>query len=242
MFENVTPGRLLKAELHAHSDLDPADGITHTTRELIDRAADLGYHALAVTLHDRYFDAASEAGYAGDRGVILLSGIERTIRGKHLLLINFSAACADVTEFEDLARLRDGEPHGLVVAPHPLYPNPSSLGRELLDQYAHLVDAVEINAMYTRRLNFNRAAIRWARHARKPVVGNSDLHVLDQLNRTYSLIETTDRSPDGICAAIRKGRVEIRTTPMSLMDAAWTFARMVAGGVRGRARHLFNGR
>ena len=87
---------MLKVELHAHTDDDPADRITHSTRQLIDRAAGLGYGALAITLHDRYFDPAPLAAHARERGIVLLPGIERTIANRHVLLINFPAACADV--------------------------------------------------------------------------------------------------------------------------------------------------
>ena len=47
---------VLKVELHAHTDDDPLDRIGHSTEQLIDRAAALGYDAIAVTLHNRYFD------------------------------------------------------------------------------------------------------------------------------------------------------------------------------------------
>ena len=70
---------MVKLELHAHTDDDPADRIAHSTRQLIDRAAALGYGALAITLHDRYFDPAPHAAHASDRGIVLLAGIERTI-------------------------------------------------------------------------------------------------------------------------------------------------------------------
>ena len=50
------PTDMLKVELHAHTDQDPVDRIPHSTEQLIERAAALGYGALAVTLHDRYFD------------------------------------------------------------------------------------------------------------------------------------------------------------------------------------------
>jgi predicted metal-dependent phosphoesterase TrpH len=211
--------------------------VSHSTRDLIDRAAALHYQALAVTLHDRYFDAAGDAEYARERGVTLISGIERTIGGKHVLLINYSAACERVESFADIATLRAREPRGLIVAPHPLYPHPSSLGRRALDQHAHLFDAVEVNAMFTRHIDFNRAAMRWARHAQKPLVGNSDLHLLDQLNRTYSLVDA-EPSADAICEAIRAGRVEVRMQPSSLARAAWIFSRMCVGGAIGRLKRM----
>jgi predicted metal-dependent phosphoesterase TrpH len=125
-----------------------------------------------------------------------------------------------------------------LIAPHPLYPNPSSLGESLLDQHHDLFDAVEVNALYTRRLDYNRAAIRWARHARKPLVGNSDLHLIEQLNRVYSLVDA-DPSADAICEAIRAGRVEVRMRPSSFVDIAWIFGRMCLRGGYGRVRRLF---
>jgi predicted metal-dependent phosphoesterase TrpH len=223
---------VLKTELHTHTDADPADRISHSTRQLVDRAAALGYGALAVTLHDRYFDPAADAGYARERGIVLMRGIEKTIGRHHILLINFPPACADVDTFDDLARLRQQYGDGLVVAPHPFYPIPSALRRALEDRPA-LFDAVEINAMYTRALDFNRRAASWARMHGKPLVGNTDLHLLEQMGTTYSLVDA-EPHPDAICAAIRAGRVEVRTTPLSTVRAGALFTRMCWGGIEGR--------
>ena len=54
--------------------------------------------------------------YAAERGITLIPGIERTIEGRHVLLLNFSAATESVHSFDDLARLKSRE-SGLVVAP-----------------------------------------------------------------------------------------------------------------------------
>jgi histidinol phosphatase-like PHP family hydrolase len=45
---------MMKVELHTHTADDPADLIPHSTIELIERAADLGFGALAITLHGRF--------------------------------------------------------------------------------------------------------------------------------------------------------------------------------------------
>lgn len=228
---------MLKIELHAHTDLDPADGISYSTRDLLDHAAALQYHAVAITLHDRYFDPAQHSAYAGDRGITLIPGIERTIGRKHLLLINFSDACERVTSFEDVARLRTAEMQGLVVVPHAAFPVPSALHRTLLDRHADLFDALEVNGLYTRHVDFNHGAIAWARRRGKPLVGNSDLHSLEHLGRTYTLVDA-EPTPDAICEAIRAGRLEVRSRPLTIPEAGWTFARMLAGGARGRLRRL----
>ena len=222
---------MIKLELHTHTDEDPADRITHSTRQLVDRAAALGYGALAVTLHDRYFDPAPHADYARERGVVLLRGIERNIGRHHVLLVNFPAACADVRSFDDISALKR-QYGGLVVAPHPFYPIPSALG-SALEPNAAVFDAVEVNAMYTRLVDFNRRARTWAAAHGKPLVGNTDLHLLDQMGTTYSLVDS-EPHPDAICDAIRAGRVEVRTEPLSSFDAAQLFTRMCWGGLVGR--------
>jgi predicted metal-dependent phosphoesterase TrpH len=136
-----------------------------------------------------------------------------------------------VASFDDVRALK-ARTNGLVVAPHPFYPVASAL-RGQLNAWASLIDAVEVNAMYTRTIDFNRSALAWARANRKPVVGNTDLHLLEQMGTTYSLIDS-ERDPDAICEAIRDGRVEVRREALSSARAARIFAKMVWGGIVGR--------
>jgi predicted metal-dependent phosphoesterase TrpH len=226
---------VIKVELHAHSADDPRDYIPHSTCQLIDRSARLGFDALAITLHDRQLDVRPFADYARQRGVTLIPGIERTIEGKHVLLLNFSRACEAVETFDDLARLRAAEP-GLVVAPHPYFPSATCLGR-LLESHADLFDAVEYNAMFTASLNFNDRAVRWAMRHGKPVVGNGDVHRLRQLGTTYSLVDAANEA-DAICDAIRQKRVRVEATPLSVVTAAGLMAEMLAANFRSSASRL----
>jgi len=215
---------MLKVELHAHTADDPIDRIPYTTRALIDHVACAGYDALAVTLHERQLDLAPFAEYAATRHVVLIPGVERTIEGCHVLLLNFSRRTEDVRTFADLARLKAGAP-GLVVAPHPFFPAGSSLGRRL-EEHGPLFDAVERNAMYTRSLDFNVRAERWAVGHGKPIVGAGDIHRLYQVGTTWSLV---DAEPDAgaICRAIAAGRVSVESRPLSWAEAGRTMASMV---------------
>jgi predicted metal-dependent phosphoesterase TrpH len=230
---------VLKVELHAHTSDDPFDDIPHSTPQLIERAAELGYQAVAVTLHDRQLDVRPFASYAKDRGITLIPGIERTIEGRHVLLLNFSSATESVHCFDDLARLKSRE-RGVVIAPHPFYPIGSSL-REKMDRHAELFDAVEYNAMFTSLLNFNTPAARWAHAHGKPVVGNGDIHRLRQLGSTYSLVEA-DADPDAICEAIRDMRVDVHAQPLSIPTAAVIMSQLLAGDLaKGRLRQVLAG-
>lgn len=208
----------------------------YSTVELIERAAALGYDALAITLHDRQLDLTPFQPLAARRGVTLIPGIERTIEGKHVLLLNFSArATAAITSFDGLARLREDEARGLVVAPHPFYPLGNSPGA-VLDRRPSLFHAVEINAMHARGLDFNRRAWRWAEAHGLPVVGGGDVHRLGQLGHTYSLVDSTP-DPAAVCDAVRAGRVEVRTRPLTWPRAAAIFGDIVAAWIWTSARN-----
>ena len=219
---------MIKVELHAHTSDDPGDRIPHSTEALLERAGAAGYGALAVTLHNRWFDPGPWASRAAALGLTLLSGIEKGIGGKHILAINAPQEVEQARTFDDLRALKRRAPDSLFVAPHPFYPISSALG-PLMDDLADLVDAVEINAMYTRSLDYNRQARDWAVANGRPMVGNCDLHRLDQLGSTWTEV---DAEPDAnaICGAIKAGRVVVRTAPISWPRAVWTMLRMEMGG------------
>ena len=221
---------MLKVELHTHTADDSVDRIPYSTTDLIDRAAALGYGALAITLHERQLDLTRVDPYAAERGIVLIPGVERTIEGRHVLLLNFSRATESVATFRDLARLKARE-RGLVVAPHPFFPARSCL-RGDLERHADLFDAVERNAMYLRGIDFNARAEAWAARHGKPVVGNGDVHRLAQLGTTFSLV---DAPPDAtaICEAIRGGRVRVESRPLSWIEVARVLGAMCLDG-RGR--------
>jgi predicted metal-dependent phosphoesterase TrpH len=194
-----------------------------------------------VTLHDAAFDPAPHHAFARERGVRLLPGVERTIRGSHVLLINFPAAAAlGVERLEDIAHLKAANPDGLVVAPHPFFPIGTALGRRL-DEHAPLWDAIEVNAMHVRGVDFNRRAIAWAAAHGRPLVGNADVHGLSQLGRTWSEVDVEvpaamddAAAAAAICHAIRAGRVRVVTTPLSPWRAGVIFTQMTLCGLRRR--------
>jgi len=219
--------RMLKVELHAHTADDPVDRIPHSTRDLIDRAAALGFDALAVTLHNQQLDPQPWQPYAAERNIVLIPGVERTIEGKHVLLLNFERGTDDVRTFDDLASLKRRSP-GLIVAPHPYYPASTSLWGDL-DRHVQLFDAVERNAMFTRSVDFNLRAERWARARGKPIVGNGDIHRLRQLGTTYSLVDA-DRNPEAICQAIAAGRVQVVSEPLEWTTVAAVLSSLIVGG------------
>lgn len=220
---------MLKIDLHLHTSDDPRDHITHTSLDLIDRAATLGFHALAITLHDRQLTDDHALACARERGITLIPGIERTIRGKHVLLLNFSAADVDAVKTLDDVRRLKSRADGLVIAPHPYFPSPSCVGR-LLDDYGDVFDAVEWSYFWSRRIDFNARAARWAESRGKALVGNSDLHDLRQLGRTCSLVDAPCE-PAAICDAVRRGNVSLVTEPAPIVELVDVFGGMIWRGL-----------
>jgi predicted metal-dependent phosphoesterase TrpH len=219
---------MLKVDLHLHTAEDPEDVVVHDARALVERAHVLGFDALAITLHNRQLADPRLSAYAEDLGVTLIPGIERTIEGRHVLLLNFPLASERVRSFDDLAALK-ARCQGIVIAPHPFFPHRSSLQNQL-EEHADLFDAVEWSYFWTAGINCNTRAARWAAAHGKPMVGNSDLHDLRQLGRTCSLV-FAERSVGAITDAIRHGRVSVHTTAAPKKELV-----RVVGGMFRRAR------
>lgn len=206
---------MLKIDLHMHTNEDPQDTfIKHSSKQLIDHFASLGYDAIAITCHDAVIHRTELAEYAQKKGILLIPGCERTIEGRHTLLYNFTQKETEkIKTFEDLRKIK--KKHHLVIAPHPFFPHGASL-REKLAENADLFDAVECSQFYTENMNFNKKALWFAHTRNMPVVGNSDTHMLWHTNgTTYSLVEA-EKTTAGVVDAIKSGKVELATTEMPL--------------------------
>jgi hypothetical protein len=84
-----------------------------------------------------------------------------------------------------------------------------------LEAYIDSFDAVEFSFFYSHFINPNKKAVQVAAQHRKPLVGSSDCHNIWQVGYTHSLIEAEKTIPS-IIAAVKEGRVEVATTPLSM--------------------------
>lgn len=206
----------LKADLHAHTADDPNDAIEYSTEALIDTAAKLRYDVLAVTCHNAlvFTDALRE--YARRRDVLLVPGIEKTVEGKHVLVLNPDAEQVAATTFGELRCL--GRRDAAFIAPHPFYPTRHSLRSKLLG-HIDLFDAIEYCSLYAYGCNLNRRAVRVARGFGLPMVGTSDAHGFPYRDTTFTWVRA-EPSVGGVIQAIRDGRVQPETRPRPALEAA----------------------
>jgi predicted metal-dependent phosphoesterase TrpH len=211
--------RWLKADLHAHCNLDPADYrmIGHSAEQLIRRTAELGYQVLGITCHDTDIWTRDLSNYAQRMGITLLPGMEVYVnRTRHVLAYNFQTNADNLNTLEKI-RCRRRE-DTLVIAPHPFFPGTACL-HGLLEQNPDVFDAVEYSGFWIRGFNFNKHGIEFARKTGKPMVGCGDIHTLWQLNRTFTWIYAKPEIAS-IIQAIKQGQVRFETSPLSWMEAA----------------------
>ena len=203
----------VKADLHLHTAEDPYDEIDYTASELLDRAHAAGFRALAITLHDKVFDAPEVFAKARDLGILLIPAAELRIEGADAVLLNISATeAARIRSFEDLRRFRARRGDSLFVfAPHPFYRFGGSIGRRL-ERYLDCFDAIEHCHFHVPLFDPNAPAARLAARSGKPLLATSDAHRLRFFGEHYSLLglarSTQPPTVETVFEAIRAHRVE----------------------------------
>ena len=203
--------RKLKADFHIHTQEDPKDRIRYTARELIDYASHRGFDVLAITNHNVVTYSRGLREYAHSRGILLIPGIEVSVEGKHVIVLNREDFDPSQTKtLEDIRQYRRND--SLIIAPHPYFPILQGL-RSSLDKAIDIFDAIEYTHFYFKRINFNRKAEQKATSFNLPLVGVSDAHFLRQVGTTYSLIEA-EKNTQSVIHAIKKKRIEIISSPM----------------------------
>jgi predicted metal-dependent phosphoesterase TrpH len=215
---------MIKVDLHMHSGEDPADGLRYPATALIDRAVELGYDAIAITLHGRVIGDERVFEYAQQKGLLLIRAVEWNINGGDVLLYNVTQPEAEkLVTFDDLRAYRRERPEDLlVIAPHPFYPRGHSL-RDQLEPNIDLFDAIEYAQIHLPWFDkFNQQAVRVARKHNKPIVANSDSHNLWMFGRHYTL---ADAAPtlSSIFHAIRAGLVQPISPPVTVRDCLRMF-------------------
>ncbi len=206
---------MLKAELHTHINHDPEDTIPYSAQELIDCAAKKGFQVLGITCHNYVYHNPETDKYAKSKGILLLSGVERTIDGKHVLIYEITPTDAQqIKHFRDLSIWKQKHPQSLVIAPHPFHLTGTCLKNKIL-KYLDLFDAWEYSWFYVSFFNPNKKTTALAKRYHKSLTGSSDVHRLNCFGRTYTLIDAP-QTKSSVFKAIRNGKVEVVTEPLPL--------------------------
>ncbi len=202
----------LKTNLHFHTSDDPEDRIIkYGFYEGIDKASELQFGALAITCHNKYIDSKEYEDYAASKNVLLIPGIEKTIEGRHVVILNASKAIEKVKTFNELRGYKKQNPDTFVMAPHPYFYIFSLNGK--LAKNIDLFDAIEYSWFYSKILNPNIQGQITAEKYNLPFIATSDTHNLDFINSSFAFIETEEKTIPALFAAIRKKKIKNENPP-----------------------------
>jgi len=204
---------MLKCQFHIHVAGDPEHSVPYDSKKLIDEAEKLGYDVLSFTCHRKVIFNTHDQKYANKKGILLIPGIEFEINRKHILGINVNKDIEKVKSFADLKVYISSHPDCLIIAAHPYFPSRRCLKHELVKNI-DLFDAIEHSFCYTTTKNYNRPAEEIAKKFNKPMVATADCHTLEQLNLSYSLVES-NKDARSIIKAIKKNKITPINSPLS---------------------------
>ncbi len=246
---------MLKTELHTHVNDDPKDHqlITYSARELVEGALSQKFAVLAITCHNFLYQNEELKKYAKGKGLLLIFGVEKDIESKHVLLYGLTPEEAGrINTFKDLHTARQKNKNLFTIAAHPPYFGASCLGNKIY-QFPELFDAWEHSFLHTTFYNPNKKMLEKAKQMQKPVVGNSDVHFLKDLGRTYTLIdleknnlekvgisfekraadtENKHLNESDIFLAIKENKVKLVTQPLSCLEFLRIIGRAFWSGLR----------
>jgi predicted metal-dependent phosphoesterase TrpH len=215
---------MLKVDFHSHTNYIQKYETSYSPKELIDRAASLGFDAFCISEHyaltklgdlfkeyRKYPFASYELvkDYAKEKGILLIRSVEVRYPEGEVLLINFHG---DLKDYPTLKSLKNLPKTVLVIAPHPYFKRGFCLDKNL-EKNIRLFDAIEYCHNYINALNLNKKAVEIGKKYKKPIVGTSDVHHLFQVGITYTLVDA-DKTTESIVKAVKAGKVKLMSKPL----------------------------
>ena len=212
----------IKLDLHIHTLDDPKDVIDYSAHQLLERAKQLGFGVLAITLHDAVFNRAEVFADAAAMGILLVPAAEVRLEGADIILLNVTPAeIADLKSFDDVRKLRARRGLSIfTIAPHPFYKLGGSIGERLFD-VIDCFDAIEQCHFHKGVFDLNRRAVKVAEEFNKPLIATSDAHQLHAFGRHYTSIpRPRELTAETVFAALRDGPRQVVSPSASIVDLA----------------------
>ena len=208
----------IKVDLHIHTLDDPNDVIDYSAHQLLEKAKQLGFGVLAITLHDAVFDRPEVFADAKAMGILLISAAEMRIEAADIILLNITAEEAKaLRSFADVRALRARRGNSIfTIAPHPFYVLGGSIGARLLTEM-DCFDAIELCHFHKGPMNPNWKAARVARRFGKPLIATSDAHRLHAFGNHYTRIpRPLELTCEKVFEALRSGPLDLTSPPCTM--------------------------
>lgn len=218
----------MRLDLHVHST-SSRDG-TAGPEDIVRRTKQLGLDGVAITDHNAVEGSARACSMASAEGILVVSGVEVSSAEGHVLAYGLRELVPrgrPLVETVDMIRSAGG----VAVAAHPER-FPSGMGLELAGEVSF--DGIEVlNGGSSRR--GNRLARRLAESKGLPVTGGSDAHSIDQVGKSFTVVDNVS-SEDDVLKAIRNGKTSVggrsRTRAEGVVYSLETLVEWLKGDLR----------
>lgn len=211
----------IKLDLHIHTLDDTKDALDYSAHQLLERATQLGFGVLAITLHDSVFQRQEVFDDAAAMGILLISAAEMRLHGADIVLLNVRPEEAEsLKTFDDVRRLRAARGESIFTfAPHPFYVIGGSIGGKRLVENIDCFDAIEICHFHKGLFDRNRPARQLATRFGKPLLATSDAHQLSAFGSHYTSIPRPEElTPENVFAQLRSGAGRLTSPPCTFAD------------------------
>jgi hypothetical protein len=215
----------IKLDVHIHTLDDPKDRLDYTSHQLLERARDLGFGALAITPHEKVFDRPEVFADAAAMNILLLPAAEMRLEGADVVLLNVRPNEVEgLHTFSDLRQLRARRGDSLFCfAPHPFFFLGASIGDRLLREI-DCFDAIEICHFHKGWFDLNRRARKVAAAHGRPLLATSDAHRLRAFGAHYTSIPRPhELTPEALIRVLRQGPHRLTSPPSSWRDLLSVF-------------------
>jgi predicted metal-dependent phosphoesterase TrpH len=216
----------VKACLHLHIQGDPIDNINYQFKDVVKKAVAENFKVLAVTAHDKIMYSKEMHELAAQNGILLIPGIEKTIEGKHVVILNCHQSAEQIESFKQLQEYKQTHDESFILAVHPFFYVSNCL-KEKLEQYINLFDGIEFNYFYNNYLNPNKRALKIAKKYNKPVIGTSDVHLIEYFSNTYTSINVHNLTIPEVIDALKKNQLDITTKSFSILELIKILSKLV---------------
>jgi len=203
----------IKASFHNHTSSDPHDPIRYSDKELIDHAHKKGFEILAITCHNKWMGSQDLIKYAKTKGIILIPGIEISIKNRHVVILNATSESEKIRNFDDLRKYKKTHKECFIISAHPYFPGLNMI-KDLISKNTDCFDGIEFSWWYSPLIDFNKKGLRLAQEKKLPFIGTSDTHRLKTFGITYCDLEIKEHSIENIFEALRNNRFKNISIPL----------------------------
>jgi predicted metal-dependent phosphoesterase TrpH len=202
----------LLIDLHIHT-VHSSDSLV-TLDDAARRCREEGLDGFAVTNHDTLIEIPKDI--SEDSGLIIISGVEVSARGSHIVALDISEEIPMGLSLSDTVE-QIHDQGGLAIIAHPYSVFRTWVNRKEVKEAGF--DCIEVaNAYqwpYGWMLKRNTAL---AERLGLPKTGGSDAHIPPTVGRAYTILEADSRDLKGAMTALRKGLTKAQGRGISLSE------------------------